>query len=101
MPDFINKVTTFLNSMKPVVHQGWQDTKSGFKRMRHFRKPKVYLLKGYTTTTRVDKKVLTEQNQRMLRNILVGAVCVLILAVLLIIYNPFKDLREIFRILGI
>ena len=101
MPEWKEKISNFLISMKPVVKKGWLDTKIGLKRIRHFRKPKVYLLRGYTTTIRVDKKVRAEQNQRILRNILVAAICVLILAVLLIILNPFKDLREIFRILGL
>lgn len=101
MPDLKQKIQQFFISMKPVMKQSWLDTKTGLKRMKHFRKPKVYLLRGYTTTARVDKKVFAEQNQRIFRNILVAAVFILILAVLLIIFNPFKDLREIFRILGL
>jgi len=87
--------------MKPIAIKAWSDTKNGLKSLKNFRKPKVYRLRGYTTTTRVDKKVRTEQNQRTLRNILVAAICALILAVLLIIFNPFRDLKEIFRIIGI
>lgn len=101
MPDFKEKFASFIHSMKPVAKKGWLDTKDGAKSIRYFRKPRVYRLRGYTTTTRVDKKVRSEQNQRALRNILVAAICLLILAVLLIIFNPFKDLKEIFRIIGI
>lgn len=101
MPTLKDRIMNFLTMMKPVAIKGWSDTKSGFKSLKNFRKPKVYRLRGYTTTTKVDKKVRTEQNQRTLRNILVAAICVLILAVLLIIFNPFRDLREIFRMIGI
>lgn len=101
MPGFKDKVVDFLQSMKPIAQKGWLDTKSGMKSFRNFRKPRVYRLRGYTTTTRVDKKVHAEQNQRTLRNILVAAICALILVVLLIVFNPFKDLREIFRMIGI
>ena len=101
MPDFKEKLIHFYQSMKPVAKQGWVDTKNSVKSLKHFRKPKVYRLRGYTTTARVDKKVRGEQNQRSLRNLLVAAICLLILVVLLIIYNPFRDLREIFRIIGI
>lgn len=94
------KLTNFINAMKPVSKQGWNDTKVAFQSVKNFRKPKVYRLRGYTTTSRVDKKVRSEQNQRTLRNILVAAICALVLVILLIIFNPFKDLREIFRIFG-
>lgn len=71
------------------------------KTIRIKRKPRIYMLRGYTTTSRVDKKYNSEQNQRLLRNILVGAIFALLLSLLLILFNPFKDLREIFRIIGI
>jgi len=71
------------------------------KKIINIRKPKVYKLRGYTTISRVDKKIKSEQNQRLLRNILVGAIFALLIALFLIIFNPLKDLREIFRIVGI
>ena len=101
MPDFKERLIRFYHSMKPVAKQGWIDTKTSMKGMKNFRKPRIYRLRGYTTTARVDKKVRSEQSQRSLRNILVGAICLLILFVLLIVFNPFRDLKEIFRIIGI
>lgn len=101
MPDFKERLIRFYQSMKPVAKQSWTDTKNSMKGLKNFRRPKVYRLRGYTTTARVDKKVRSEQSQRSLRNILVAAICVLILVVLLIIFNPFRDLKEIFRIIGI
>ncbi len=71
-------------------------------RKRHgINRTRVYRLRGYTTTSRVDKKVYAEQNQRLLRNFLVAAIFVLIIAILLFIFNPLKDLRELFRMIGI
>ncbi len=101
MPNFKEKIIKFYNSMKPVAKKGWTDTKSEFRGFKNFRKPKVYKLRGYTTTSRVDKKVRSEQNQRTLRNILVAAICALILTILFIVFNPFRDLKEIFRMIGI
>lgn len=95
------KINNFFKLLKPVAKKGWKDTKSEIRNVKNFNKQKVYRLRGYTTTAKVDKKIRTEQNQRMLRNILVAAIFVLILAVLLIVFNPFKDLREIFRMIGI
>lgn len=70
-------------------------------KIKGLRKPRIYKLRGYTTTSRVDKKVKSEINQRILRNILIGLIFILIIALLMIIFNPFRDLREIFRIIGI
>ncbi|MHB1485192.1 MAG: hypothetical protein ACYCYI_11075 [Saccharofermentanales bacterium] len=101
MSIFYGKMRDFFNSLKPVAKKGWKDTKTGIKTVKNFNTPKVYRLRGYTTTSKVDIKIRKEQNQRTLRNILVAAIFVLILAVLLIVFNPFKDLREIFRMIGI
>ncbi|MHB8963603.1 MAG: hypothetical protein ACYC5K_10680 [Saccharofermentanales bacterium] len=76
-------------------------TRPKTKNRRGFNKPRVYRLRGYTTTSKVDKKVRAEQNQRLIRNFLVAAVFVLIIAILLIIYNPLKDIKELFRMIGI
>lgn len=75
--------------------------KSWFSEIKNFRKPKVYRLRGYTTISRVNKKIQAEQNQRLLRNVLVAAIFAMILAILLIIFNPFRDLREILRMIGL
>lgn len=75
--------------------------KSLFSEIKNYKKPKVYRLRGYTTISRVDKKIRAEQNQRLLRNVLVAAIFAMILAILLIIFNPFRDLREILRMIGL
>lgn len=86
---FMSKINTDINKYyKTHKHRG-------------FNKPRVYKLRGYTTTSRVDKKVRAEQNQRLLRNFLVAAVFVLVIAILLIIFNPLKDLKEFFRMIGL
>ncbi|MFA6736604.1 MAG: hypothetical protein WCR87_06780 [Saccharofermentanales bacterium] len=64
-------------------------------------KPRVYKLRGYTTVSRVDKKINREQTHRLLRNFLVAAVFVLVIAILLLIFNPLKDIKEFFRMIGI
>lgn len=98
---FFSKSTT--ESVKRFMSKTKADTKKYYRthQYRGFNKPRVYKLRGYTTTSRVDKKVRAEQNQRLLRNFLVAAVFVLLIAILLIIYNPLKDLREFFRMIGI
>ena len=65
------------------------------------RRPKIYKLRGYTTASRVNKKIRGEQTRRVLRNFLFAAVFVLIIAILLIIFNPLKDIKELFRMIGI
>lgn len=64
-------------------------------------KERVYRLKGYTTVDKINRKRNSEIKQRFLRRILVIIVSVLIIIILFNIYNPFKDLSEIFRILGL
>lgn len=64
-------------------------------------KERVYRLKGYTTVDKINRKRNSEIKQRFLRRILVIIVSVLIIIILFTIYNPFKDLSEIFRILGL
>ncbi|MHB1452567.1 MAG: hypothetical protein ACYCYM_01255 [Saccharofermentanales bacterium] len=98
---FFSKST--IESIKVFMGKLKTGTKNYYKKHKYrgFNKPRVYKLRGYTTTSRVDKKVRSEQNQRLLRNFLVAAVFVLIIAILLIIFNPLKDLRELFRMIGI
>jgi hypothetical protein len=93
------KVNTVLFVIMRFLYQQFQHIKNS--KIKDFRNPKVYKLRGYTTTSRIDKKVRKEQNQRLLRNILVAAVIALVLAIFILLFNPFKDLREIFRIIGI
>ncbi len=72
-----------------------------FKFLRKIGKPRIYKLRGYTTTSRVDRKVSREQNKRLIRNFLIGAIFILVIAILLLIFNPLKDLQELFRMIGI
>ena len=65
------------------------------------KKPKIYKLRGFTTTSRVDKKVSREQTHRFIRNFLVAAVFILIISILLLIFNPLKDIKELFRMIGL
>jgi len=99
----ISTWTVLAESMKKLftkIQSGYK-ARPRTKKRRGFNKPRVYKLRGYTTTSRVDKKVSAEQNQRLIRNFLVAAVFVLIIAILLIIYNPLKDIKELFRMIGI
>lgn len=64
-------------------------------------KERVYRLKGYTTVDKINRKRNSEIKQRFLRRILVIIVSILIVIILFNIYNPFKDLSEMFRILGL
>ena len=64
-------------------------------------KERVYRLKGYTTVDKINRKRNSEIKQRFLRRILVIIVSILIIIILFNIYNPFKDLSEMFRILGL
>ncbi len=75
-------------------------SKLNLKKVR-FRRPKIYKLRGYTTVSRVNRKISGEQTRRLLRNFLVAAVFVLIIAILLIVFNPLKDIKELFRMIGI
>jgi len=91
---FTDKVSNQIIKISAIIY-------GKFKKFKFKRKPRVYMLRGYTTTSRVNKKYNSEQNQRLLRNILVGAIFALLISLFLILFNPFRDIKEIFRILGI
>lgn len=71
------------------------------KPIRRNSKERVYRLKGYTTVDKINRKRNSEIKQRFLRRVLVIIVSVLIVIILFNIYNPFRDLSEMFRILGL
>jgi hypothetical protein len=64
-------------------------------------RPRVYRLKGYTTLKKVDRKLKAGRAQRALWRILFVAVLVLVVAYVLLQLNPFTNLPEIFRMIGI
>jgi hypothetical protein len=74
------------------------------KRVRPIRRrgrEKVYRLKGYTTVAKVNRRRQSERQQRFLRRVMVIIIVVLILVLLFNLYNPFRDLHEWYRIIGI
>ncbi len=91
---YAEKVSNLIIKISAIIY-------GKLKKIKFKRKPRVYMLRGYTTISRVEKKYNSEQNQRLLRNVLVGAIFALLISLLLILFNPFKDIKEIFRILGI
>lgn len=64
-------------------------------------RPRVYRLKGYTTVRKVNRKIRAKRAQKRLRNFILFILAVLAAAYLMIRYQPFRDLREFFRIIGI
>ena len=66
-----------------------------------FGRPRVYRLRGYTTLKKVNRKLQASRAQRALWRLLIVALIVLVAAYLLLKLNPFTDLPEIFRMIGI
>ncbi len=64
-------------------------------------RPRVYRLKGYATLKNVRRKLLAGRTQRFLWRLLIVAVLLIAVAYLLLRLNPFENLPEIFRMLGI
>jgi len=64
-------------------------------------RPRVYRLKGYTTLRKVERKLKAGRAQRLLWKILAIALVLLVVAYLLLQFNPFTNLPEIFRMIGI
>lgn len=62
---------------------------------------RVYRLKGFTTVARITRKFHQENRQRKLRNLLTVLVIIIFVVVMLIIYNPIKDIPEWRKILGV
>lgn len=71
------------------------------QRIRRLGKERIYRLKGYTTVAKINRKRHAERQQRFLRKFLFLIISFLILILLFTIYNPFKDLSELYRIIGI
>lgn len=81
------------------IYKG-QKHKSSLK-LRRTGRERVYRLKGYTTVAKINRKRSAERQQRYLRKFLFVFIAVLIIILLFTIYNPFKDLSELKKILGI
>jgi hypothetical protein len=62
---------------------------------------RVYRLQGFTTVARIKRKFHQESRQRKLRNLLTVLVIIIFVVVMLIIYNPIKDIPEWRKILGV
>ena len=69
--------------------------------IRRNSRERVYRLKGYTTVAKVNRKRQSEKRQRLLRRVLISIIALLTLILLFQLYNPFKDLTEWYRILGV
>jgi hypothetical protein len=64
-------------------------------------RPRVYRLKGYTTLRKVNRKLRAGRAQRSLWKVLLVALVVMAAAYFLLRLNPFQDMTEIFRMIGI
>ena len=62
---------------------------------------RVYRLKGYTTVAKVNRKHQAEMQQQFLRKVLLYISIILMVIILFSIYNPFRDMSEWYRIIGI
>ncbi len=77
-----------------------QKHKSSLK-LRRTGRERIYRLKGYTTVAKINRKRHAERQQRFLRKFLFVFIAILIVILLFTIYNPFKDMSELKKILGI
>jgi hypothetical protein len=77
----------------PITHK--------VKPIRRHGREKVYRLKGYTTIAKVNRRRQSERQQRFLRRLMIGIIVILIIILLFNLYNPFTDLREWYRIIGV
>jgi hypothetical protein len=64
-------------------------------------RPRIYRLKGYTTLRKVNRKLHAGRAQRSLWKVLIFALVVLAAAYFLLRLDPFRDMSEIFRMIGI
>ena len=69
--------------------------------IRRKSRQRVYRLVGYTTVAKVNRKHKAEMQQQFLRKFLIYVAVILMIVVLFKVYNPFRDLTELYRILGI
>ena len=66
-----------------------------------FGRPRVYRLKGYTTLRKVNRKLKAGRAQRRLWMLLMTSIVLAVVALVLIGFNPFQNLTEILRMIGI
>ena len=87
----IVSVSAYLKKRRKIASQ----------KIKRIGKERVYRLKGYTTVAKINRKRHAERQQRFLRKFLFLIIAFLILVLLFTLYNPFKDLSELYRIIGI
>jgi len=80
---------------------GYLKRRKADRSIRRNSRERVYRLKGYTTVEKVNRKRQSEKRQRLLRRILISIIALMTLILLFQLYNPFKDLTEWYRILGV
>ncbi|MDD2427546.1 MAG: hypothetical protein PHR78_01910 [Eubacteriales bacterium] len=61
---------------------------------------RIYRLKGYTTVDKVNRKYQQQKYQRTLQNVLTTLMIAIVLIILFVLYNPFKDKEEWKKITG-
>ena len=86
------------NNVKDFI-SGYRSKNS--QKIRRVSRERVYRLKGYTTVAKIDRKRQAERQQRLLRKFLFLIIAALILILMFIMHNPFKDLSELRKIVGI
>ncbi len=62
---------------------------------------RTYHLKGYTTVDKIKREFRRENREKKIRNILTILVIIIFVAIMLVIYNPIKDISEWRKILGL
>ncbi len=62
---------------------------------------RVYRLQGYTTVSKINRRRQSEKRQRLLRELIIMIMLVVVLILLFQVFNPFKDMSEWYRIIGI
>ncbi|NLV47283.1 MAG: hypothetical protein GXY22_01340 [Clostridiaceae bacterium] len=78
-----------------------QREKKKTRPIRRKSRQRVYRLQGYTTVSKINSRRKSETRQRFLRELLLILMIVVVVVILFYIYNPFKDLTEWYRIIGI
>lgn len=71
------------------------------KPIRRRGREKVYRLKGYTTIAKVNRRRQSERQQRFLRRLMIGIIVLLLVVLVYNLYNPFTNLGEWYRIIGV
>lgn len=102
--DQTGPVRSFLEKHFPDLLQfldSYQKRRKADRSIRRNSRERVYRLKGYTTVEKINRKRQSEKRQRLLRRALISIIALLTLILLFQLYNPFKDLTEWYRILGV